>query len=286
MFKRYGFMILVNILIMVVISIILSVLNIRPGGSMTALMVFCFIYGMAGSFISLALSKWFAKRGMGLREPGYSEQYLVDRVHEFAKIEGIALPEVYVYDSDELNAFATGPSRNNSLVAVSTGLLASLSKEEVEGVLGHEVAHIANGDMVSMALIQGVVNAFVMFLARVVAQAIDMALRSDDDDGEGLGFIGYMVVVNVLHVVFGLITLPIVAWFSRQREFRADADGARLAGKEKMIRALEALDRRFDVTALDNSEPALKAMKISGGGMSEIFSTHPPLAKRIKALQK
>ena len=264
MIKRYGFMLAVNLIIMVVISIILSVLNVTPSGSTLGLLVFCFMYGMIGSFISLWLSKWFAKRGMNLMEVDLhsSEGYLVKHVHEFAKLSGIQPPEVYIYESDELNAFATGPSRNNALVAVSTGLLRSLSRDEVEGVLGHEVAHIANGDMVSMALIQGVVNAFVMFLARIVAQAIDMAMRSDDDEGEGLGFFGYIIVVNLLQVFFGFLTLPLVAWFSRHREYRADADGARLAGKEKMIGALEALERRFDITMLDQSEPSLKAMKI------------------------
>jgi heat shock protein HtpX len=288
MIKRYGFMLVVNLLIMIVISLILSVLNIRPNGSMGGLLIFCFMFGMGGSFVSLFLSKWLAKRGMGLIEvdPHSSNGYLVDRVYEFAKMSNIQPPEVYIYESDELNAFATGPSKNNSLVAVSTGLLQSLSRDEVDGVLGHEVAHIANGDMVSMTLIQGVVNAFVMFLARLVAYAIDTALSSDDDEGGGLGYIGYFVVLNVLHAFFGFITLPIVASFSRYREYRADEGGARLAGKEKMISALEALERRFDITMLDQSEPSLKAMKISGGGVSELLSTHPPLSKRIKALQK
>ena len=288
MIKRFGFMLVVNFLIMIVISLILSILNIRPNGTIMGLLVFCLMFGMGGSFISLWLSKWLAKRGMGLIEvdPHSSHAYLITRVHEFAKRSNIQPPEVYIYESDELNAFATGPSKNNSLVAVSTGLLHSLSRDEVEGVLGHEVAHIANGDMVSMTLIQGVVNAFVMFLARIVAYAIDTALSSDDDEGGGLGYIGYFIVLNVLHAFFGFITMPVVAWFSRYREYRADEGGALLAGKEKMISALEALERRFDVTMLDQSEPSLKAMKISGGGVSELFSTHPPLSKRIKALQK
>ena len=196
------------------------------------------------------------------------------------------MPEVYVYPSDELNAFATGPSRNNSLVAVSEGLLRHMRRDEVEGVLAHEVAHIANGDMVTMALVQGIVNAFVMFLARVVAIAIDNMVSNDDDGGGGLGYLGYIVVVNVLQVVFGLLTAPVVAGFSRFREYRADEGGARLAGKDKMIAALEALRENFSVDQLDQSQPSLKAMKISGGGLVKLLSTHPPLEDRIRALKK
>lgn len=229
-----------------------------------------------------------AKRMMGLQpvNPHGQHAYIVDRVRAFAQRERIAMPEVYVYPSDELNAFATGPSRNNSLVAVSEGLLRHMRRDEVEGVLAHEVAHIANGDMVTMALVQGIVNAFVMFLARVVAIAIDNMVSNDDDGGGGLGYLGYIVVVNVLQVVFGLLTAPVVAGFSRFREYRADEGGARLAGKDKMIAALEALRENFSVDQLDQSQPSLKAMKISGGGLVKLLSTHPPLEDRIRALKK
>jgi heat shock protein HtpX len=195
------------------------------------------------------------------------------------------MPEVYLYHSDELNAFATGPSRNNSLVAFSTGLLRDMNRDEVEGVAAHEVAHITNGDMVTMALVQGIVNAFVMFIARVVAMAIDSYLKDEDGRG-GLGYFAYHGVVMLLQMVFGLLTLPVVAGFSRYREFRADAGGARLAGRDKMIAALQALDNKFSIDRLDNGQPALKAMKISGSGWTELLSTHPPLKKRIAALQQ
>jgi len=239
-----------------------------------------------GSFISLMISKWMAKRAMGL-EPVDEHgpyAYLNEMVRQFAQRERISVPEVYIYPSDELNAFATGPSRNNSLVAVSAGLLRDFDRDEIEGVVAHEVSHIANGDMVTMAIVQGIVNAFVMFLARVVAIAIDNALRSDDE-GEGLGYFAYYVVVSLLQVVFGLLTAPVVAAFSRAREFRADAGGAKLAGREKMIAALSALQEHMSVDRLDNDQPALKTMKISGKGMIALLSTHPPLEKRIEALR-
>jgi heat shock protein HtpX len=217
-------------------------------------------------------------------DPSGPYGFVVKRVHEYANSARIDPPEVYRYDIDELNAFATGPSKNNSLVAISQGLLDDFDQAEVEGVLGHEVAHIANGDMVTMALVQGVVNAFVMFLARIVAIAIDNVL-SEDDEGEGLGFFAYFAVVSILQLVFGLLTAPLVAWFSRAREYKADAGGAQLAGREKMLSALRALEGQFSVDRLDTSTPAFKSMKISGKGVIALLSTHPPLSDRIRALE-
>lgn len=289
MFKRVSLFLITNLLVMTLISIILSVTGLEQqlGNQYVFLLIFCFLWGGVGSFVSLRLSKWMAKRAMGLIpvEPRSPYAFLLPMVEDFARRENIKTPEVYLYPSDELNAFATGPSRNNSLVAVSQGLLRDFDRAEIEGVVAHEVAHVANGDMVTMALVQGVVNAFVMFIARVAAMAIDNFLRSDDE-GEGLGYLGYFVVVNILQLVFGLLTAPVVAWFSRWREYRADAGGAKLAGSDKMIAALQALQDNMSLERLDNSQPGLKAMKISGGGLISLLSTHPPLEDRIEALKR
>jgi heat shock protein HtpX len=289
MFKRVSLFLITNLLVITLVTLIISFTGLREyvGGGYFGLAVFCFIWGSVGSFISLQLSKWMAKRMMGLipvEEYG-SHAYLTRMVEDFARREKIQTPEVYIYPSDELNAFATGPSRNNSLVAVSEGLLRDFDRDEIEGVVAHEVAHIANGDMVTMAVVQGVVNAFVMFIARVVAIAIDNFLSSDDEGG-GLGFFAHYILIMVLQAVFGLLTAPIVAGFSRWREYRADAGGARLAGTEKMVAALRALQDNMSLERLDNSQPSLKAMKISGDGFIALLSTHPPLDKRIEALQQ
>lgn len=289
MFKRVFLFVITNILVITLITIITSLLGIsgmETDGYM-GLAIICLLWGSVGSFVSLMISKWSAKRMMGLEpiDPDGPYGYVVTAVKGFARQERIMMPEVYLYHSDELNAFATGPSRNNSLVAFSTGLLRDMNRDEVEGVAAHEVAHITNGDMVTMALVQGIVNAFVMFIARVVAMAIDSYLKDEDGRG-GLGYFAYHGVVMLLQMVFGLLTLPVVAGFSRYREFRADAGGARLAGRDKMIAALQALDNKFSIDRLDNGQPALKAMKISGSGWTELLSTHPPLKKRIAALQQ
>ena len=270
--KRIFLFAMTNMLVLLLVNIIVSVFKLDQHlGSIQMLMVFCLLWGMIGSFISLQFSKYMAKQFMGLQplsRDNRSYGFVVDMVEEYARAAKIKTPEVYYYESAELNAFATGPSKNNSLVAVSSGLLQSFNRREVEGVLGHEVAHIVNGDMVTMALIQGVVNAFVLFLSRLAAIAIDQFLRSDDEEGGGgLGYFGYIMVSSLLQVVFGILTMPLIAWFSRQREFRADEGGARLAGREKMSAALEALHRRFDLKLVDTSRPELRAMKISGGGV-------------------
>lgn len=290
--KRLFLLFGVNILIVATLGITLTLLQafgiIPPlGNNMMGLFIFCMFWGLGGAFLNLQLSKWMAKKMMGvqlLTTNGRGAD-LVQRVHAMARKAGLdKMPEVGVYESPEVNAFATGPSRNNSLVAVSTGLLNRMNDDEVDGVLAHEVAHIANGDMVTMTLIQGVMNAFVMFAARVVAQVINNALRDENGRG-GLGGFAYMFTVFALDILFGFLAAPVVMWFSRWREFRADSGGARLAGKQKMISALESLKGTLD--RVDNSQKAFSSMKISGSmKLSELFSSHPSLEKRIEALRR
>ena len=287
MTKRVILFLLTNLLVITAVTIILSLLGLNRATGVGSLAAICLVWGVVGSFISLALSKFFAKRAMGLTplDPHGPYGFVARRVEEYARKANIDTPDVYMYDSDELNAFATGPTRNSSLVAISRGLLERFEQEEVEGVIGHEVAHIANGDMVTMTLVQGVVNAFVMFISRVVAIAIDAALSNDEGEG-GLGHFAYVALVMVLQVIFGFLTAPVVAWFSRMREFRADEGGAQLAGRDKMIAALSALKEHFDPSALDNEHAALKTMKISGSGIFALLSTHPPLERRLEALKQ
>lgn len=294
MIKRFMLFFGVNILIVATLGITLSLLQsfgiIPPiGQGYQGLFIFCLFWGMGGAFISLMLSKFMAKKMMGVRiiEPKGPGSELVQRVHALARKAGLEkMPEVGVYESPEVNAFATGPSRNNSLVAVSSGLLSKMGESEVDGVLAHEVAHIANGDMVTMTLVQGVMNAFVMFAARVVASIIDNAMRDEDGRG-GLGMFAYFGVVIVLDILFGILAAPVVAGFSRWREYRADNGGARLAGKDKMIAALEALQRNVDKIDKSTDQKAFQSMKISNtGSLAALMSTHPPLSKRIEALRK
>lgn len=294
MFKRFFLFALTNILVMVSISIVMRILGIgqyltQTGIDYNALMAFCLVWGFVGSGISLLMSKFMAKTMMGVQIVDERGQYadLVRKVHTMAKQAGIEkMPEVGVYQSPEVNAFATGPSKNNSLVAVSTGLLQQMNTDEVEGVLAHEVAHVANGDMVTMALIQGVVNAFVMFFARVAAFALQNALSSgkDDDRREGSGLV-YHLTVMVFEIVFSFLGMFVVAYFSRVREFRADKGGAQYAGKYKMIAALKRLQQKIDF--VDDSQEAVKAMKISSKkGFMNFLSTHPNLEDRIAALER
>ncbi|MBF0440392.1 MAG: protease HtpX [Oligoflexales bacterium] len=299
MFKRFFLFALVNLAIIVMVSIILNVLGIRPyltayGINYSSLMAFCLVWGMVGSFISLLLSKQMAIWMMGVeiidpRSVGHY-QNLVLRVHNLARSAGLSkMPDVGIYPGMELNAFATGPSRNNSLVAVSQGLLNRMNDEEIDGVLGHEIGHIANGDMVTMTLIQGVVNAFVMFFARIAAFAVGQILRGDDDERGGVGMSGfaYMITVFLFEIIFGILGSMVTAWFSRIREFRADVDGARYAGRGNMIKALERLNRET-LEISDNRGAALQALKISGqrSKFLQLLSTHPPLEVRIDALRK
>lgn len=288
-FKRIFLFLAVNFLIMLTISITLNVLGVRPyltarGIDYGALMAFCLVWGMGGAFISLALSRVMAKWAMGVqvvdpRNASGQGADLVRLVHGLAERAGLeTMPEVGVYDSPELNAFATGPTKNRALVAVSTGLLSSMGRSELEGVLGHELTHVTNGDMVTMTLLQGVVNAFVMFLARIVAYAV--AARSESEDRRGMQYL----ITIVLEIALSLLGSMVVAAFSRWREYRADAGGARVAGKEKMIAALQELQRRYQ--PVDN-QPAYATLKIAGGrgGLMAYFASHPPLDKRIAALR-
>lgn len=237
--KRVFLFVAVNVLVVATISIVLSVLGVRPyltarGLNLPTLAVFCLVWGFGGAFISLALSRVMAKWGMGVKlvdpnTPDVGAQELVSTVHRLAQAAGLrTMPQVGVYDSDEVNAFATGPTKNRSLVAVSTGLLRRLRRDEVEGVLGHEIAHVANGDMVTMTLVQGVVNAFTMFLARVLAFFVAQLFRRDEEDG-GISHVVYFVATLVFDIAFSILGSVVVAWFSRLREFRADAGGAGLS---------------------------------------------------------
>jgi heat shock protein HtpX len=288
--KRVLLFVLTNVAVIVVVSIVARLLGLdrvleANGANWSSVLAFCALFGFGGAFFSLLISKWSAKRMMGVRvieQPANStEQWLVDTVRAQAQQMGIGMPEVGIFDSPEPNAFATGASKDKSLVAVSTGLLQRMNRQEVEAVLGHEVGHVANGDMVTLTLIQGVVNTFVMFFARVVGQFVDRAILKNEN-GHG---IGYFVTVIVAEIVFGLLASIIVAWFSRQREFRADAAGARLAGTNNMVGALEALKRVHDPQALPDK---MAAFGISGGvpsGFKKLFMSHPPLDERIAALR-
>lgn len=295
MFKRIFFFMLTNIMVVATISILMSILGVNhyisaQGLDYNALLIFCLLWGFVGSFISLAMSKWTVKRMMGVQILNTNGQYagLVTRVHQLAKAAGIQkMPEVGIYNSPEVNAFATGPSKNNSLVAVSSGLLSNMNDDEIEGVLAHEVAHVANGDMVTMALVQGVINAFVMFFARIAAFAIQQAMKSDDDDSPVGGGWSYYLTTILFEVLFGFIGMFVVAYFSRYREYRADEGGARLAGKDKMIAALQRLQQQFEHNNFVKNEAKMNSLKISSkNGLFAMLSTHPKLSDRIAALQR
>ena len=284
MFKRVGLFLLTNLAVLALVSVVMSILGVNPqqfGG----LLIFAALFGFGGAFFSLLVSKWMAKRATGahvIETPrNEAEQWLLSTVQRQAQAAGIGMPEVAIYDAPEINAFATGANRNKALVAVSTGLLRAMDRDEAEAVLGHEVSHVANGDMVTMALLQGVLNTFVIVLARVVGRVIDGYL-SGGRDGPGLG---YYAIVFVLDMVFGLFASMIAMWFSRHREFRADAGGAALAGKPKMIAALERLAQTYGESTLPKQ---VAAFGISGGvgtGLKRLLMSHPPLEERIAALR-
>jgi len=286
--KRIFLFIVTNLAVVLTLTIVLSVLGVGryvgPGGlNIGALATFCFVWGMGGAFISLQMSRWIAKRATGMTiVDGRTGDARIDQVYSMiaglTQKAGLPMPEVGVYDSPEVNAFATGPSKSRALVAVSTGLLRSMRDDEVEGVLGHEITHISNGDMVTMTLLQGVINAFVMFFARLIAYVI--ANRGDSRSRNG----GSFLVVIVLQIVLGILGSLITAWFSRQREFRADRGGALLAGKDRMIGALRRLAANRDL--VDTQHEALATLKINGTrSWMVFFSTHPPLEERIAALE-
>jgi heat shock protein HtpX len=287
--KRVLLLVATNIAILVVLSIAIRVFGLERymsgmGGS-GGLLLFAAVFGFGGAFISLAISKWIAKRSMGVRvinEPSTPvEQWLVSTVRTQAEQAGIGMPEVGIFDSPEPNAFATGARRNSALVAVSTGLLQKMKRDEVEAVLGHEIAHVANGDMVTLTLIQGVLNTFVIFLSRIIGGIIDKAVFRNES-GRGMG---YFISVIAAQIVLGIFASMIVMWFSRRREFRADAGGAHLAGRSSMIGALQALRRQHEPQALPTN---LAAFGISGhkaAGIKRLFMSHPPLEERIAALE-
>ncbi|MFM9835152.1 MAG: protease HtpX [Methylophilaceae bacterium] len=293
--KRIFLFIVTNMAIMLVLSITLSVLGVgaymsEAGINYQSLLIFTAVMGMGGALISLAISKWTAKRMVGaevIEKPATLEQkWLLETVRTQAQSAGIGMPEVAIYESPDVNAFATGMNKNNALVAVSTGLLNSMSRDEAEAVLAHEVSHIANGDMVTLALIQGVVNTFVMFLSRVIGHTVDKVVFKTER-GQGPAFFITMIVAELL---LGILASIIVMWFSRQREFRADLGGASLAGRQKMIAALEKLKVGQLGTQTEAQLPEkIAAFGISGAqkiGLKKLFMTHPPLEERIAALKQ
>ncbi len=286
MFKRIALVLATNLAVLMLLSVVMAVFGIDPRSN-AGLLVMAAMFGFGGSIISLLVSKWIAKkttRAHVIGEPrNETERWLVQTVRRQAEAAGIGMPEVAVYDAPEINAFATGANRNNALVAVSTGLLRAMRRDEAEAVLAHEVSHVANGDMVTMALLQGVLNTFVIVLARLVGRVVDGMLGGQRDDGS-VG-IGYYAVVFVLDMVFGVLASVIAMWFSRWREFRADAGGAQLAGRHKMIAALERLSATYGTSTLPKQ---VQAFGISGGvghGMRRLFLSHPPLEERIAALR-
>lgn len=294
--KRVFLFLALNFLVVMMISLVMNLFNVRPflsqyGISYSELMIFCLIWGMGGAFISLALSRVMAKWALGVRtiDPNThdaEERELLDTVHSLATDAGIPVPEVGIYRSNEVNAFATGPTQSRSLVAVSTGLLQRMKENEVKGVLGHEITHIANGDMVTMTLLQGVVNAFVMFLARVLAYAFS-GLGQKRESGSGGSYMSYILFVYLFEIVFMVLGSLLIAAYSRWREFRADAGGARLAGKDNMIDALKTLRVLQEIKDPRAEQPAYAALKISTHakkGLLHLFATHPPLAERIERL--
>jgi len=285
--KRVLLFLATNFAVVIVLMLITSALGVNrwfteQGLNYEALLIFSAIFGMGGAFISLLISKPMAKWSMRVQvieQPrSADESWLVATVQRQAQAAGIGMPEVGVFDAPEPNAFATGANKNKALVAVSTGLLRTMSREEVEAVLGHEVSHVANGDMITLTLIQGVVNTFVIFAARVVGYMIDKVVFKNE---RGVGM-GYYLSVFVLDILFGVLAMMIVAWFSRQREFRADAGGAHLAGRGKMVSALQSLSRAYGQTSLPKQVAAFGI----NGSIKNLFATHPPIEQRIAALQQ
>ncbi len=286
MFSRIVLFLATNFAVLILAGIIMSVLGVNPN-QMSGLLVMAAVFGFGGSFISLLLSKFMAKRTTGAQvidQPSTeTERWLLETVRRQAQAAGIGMPEVAIYDGPEINAFATGANRNNALVAVSTGLLQQMDRDEAEAVLGHEISHVANGDMVTMALLQGVLNTFVIVLARVVGGIIDGYLSGNRDDGRR-GF-AYYIIVMVLEMVFGLFATMIAMWFSRRREFRADAGGAHLAGRQKMIAALQRLSLNHGQSTLPTQVAAFGIAGGVGEGLRKLFLSHPPLEERIAALR-
>jgi heat shock protein HtpX len=297
--KRIFLFMTINFLVIFTISVLLHVLGVGPyltsyGMDYNNLLAFCLVWGMGGAFISLFLSRAMAKWMMGVQviDPATRDadlQQLLQTVYHLAKAAHLSkMPQVGIYDSPEVNAFATGPTKYHALVAVSTGLLSRMNPDELEGVLAHEITHVANGDMVTMTLLQGVVNAFAMFMSRAIAFAITQGMRGDRDDRErgSSPFLAFMIQM-ALEIVFMLLGSMVIAAFSRYREYRADAGGARLAGRENMIRALERLKKTFNMVDVSTSRSSVEALKITSHprGLMALFASHPPLEERIARLQ-
>jgi heat shock protein HtpX len=288
--KRIFLFLVTNLAVLALLSVVLFVIEQAFGvhvarGGMGGLLVFAAVFGFGGALISLVLSKWTAKRMMGVRvvtaPQSDVERWLVGTVKRLADQAGVGMPEVGIFDAEEMNAFATGARRNAALVAVSSGLLRSMSRPQVEAVLGHEISHVANGDMVTLALLQGVLNTFVIFLARIVGSIVDRALFKNDRQESGIGF---FLTTMVAQIVLGILASMIVSWYSRRREFRADRGGANLAGIGSMIAALQALKQSHG----EPMPPQMQAFGIntgSAGGFMRLFMSHPPLDERIAALQ-
>lgn len=291
MLKRVLLFVLTNLAVIITISIVLNLLGVRPyltqnGIDYQSLLIFCLVWGFAGAIISLALSRVMAKWMMGVKviPPGgnHPQQWLYNMVEQIAKSAGLPrTPEVGVYDSPEVNAFATGPTKSRALVAFSAGLLSSMGRDEVEGVAAHEIAHIRNGDMVTMTLLQGVVNAMVLFLSRVIAFAASQAVKEEQ------AALVRIVVTLLLDICLSLLGSMVVLWFSRQREFRADAGSAKFVGRGKMIAALKSLARNAELAQVGEAHASLATMKISGGrSWMRLFASHPSLEERIAALER
>ncbi len=296
MIGRMFLFFLVNALVVISVSVLMSVLGVRPylnqyGLDIPSLAIFCVLWGSGGSLISLLMSRAIAKWSCGVQviPPDTSDpslRQLVNVVHDLARRANLpAMPEVGIYDSPDPNAFATGPTASRSLVAVSTGLLSRMNRAEIEGVLGHEISHIGNGDMVTMTLLQGIMNSFVMFLSRLLAFVLTTGRDRDEDRGPGFM---YFIVQFVLEIIFMMLGSMVVAWFSRWREFRADAGGARLAGKQQMISALQELQRTYELVDLSSKPATVQTLQISSkpSGLMRLWASHPPLEERIERLQK
>lgn len=288
---RIGLFLLTNIAVLLVAGIVLSLLGVgnyrtADGLNLSNLLVFCAVFGFTGSFISLLISKWMAKKTMGVQlieqARNADEQWLIDTVTELSRKAGIKTPEIGIFPAQESNAFATGWNRNNALVAVSLGLLTRFERDEVEAVLAHEIGHVANGDMITLTLIQGVVNTFVMFFARIIGDFVDRVLLKNEN---GRGF-GFMIATFVAELVLGFLASMIVAAFSRYREFRADDAGARLADRGSMIRALQRLQAEANAGVETSMPASMQAFGISSGALHKLFASHPPLEVRIEALRK
>ncbi|RDL45949.1 protease HtpX [Marinomonas piezotolerans] len=284
-----------NLAILVVAGIVLNILGVNhylsgSGLDLTSLLIFCAVFGFVGSFISLFLSKTMAKFGAKaevIKQPrNHKEQWLLTTVEELSLQAGIRMPEVAVFPSHEANAFATGWNKNDALVAVSSGMLDRFPPDEIRAVLAHEIGHVANGDMVTLSLIQGVVNTFVMFFARIAAYAVDSFLRRNDDSNEGSVGWGFYIATFIFEMIFGILASMIVMWFSRYREYRADEAGARLAGKGAMIAALARIQSEHEISHMPESMVAFGIRKGRNPTLGELFSSHPPINDRIAALQK